>query len=184
MKEYRREDPLFALCGLNCALCPMYVGGYCPGCGGGAGNQPCAIVRCSREHGAVEHCYECAEFPCPRYRQPPENEVFVPNRDRTRDLLRARRDPPAYRAMLEEKQGVLQTLLGGYNDGRRKTLFCLAVYLLELEDLRAVMARLEQEAAPGMPLKEKAALAADSFQSLARRQGVILKLNKKPKRKE
>lgn len=34
MKDFVREDLLFSLCGLICGLCPMNVGGYCPGCGG------------------------------------------------------------------------------------------------------------------------------------------------------
>lgn len=35
MKGFQREDRMFSLCGLNCMLCPMQIGGYCPGCGGG-----------------------------------------------------------------------------------------------------------------------------------------------------
>ena len=34
MKGFTREETRFSLCGLNCALCSMYLGGYCPGCGG------------------------------------------------------------------------------------------------------------------------------------------------------
>lgn len=47
MKGFSRKEPMFSLCGLNCALCAMHVGGYCPGCGGGEGNQSCAFARCS-----------------------------------------------------------------------------------------------------------------------------------------
>ena len=53
MKGFTREDKRFSLCGLNCGLCPMQIGGYCPGCGGGEGNQSCAIARCSLEHDKV-----------------------------------------------------------------------------------------------------------------------------------
>ena len=35
MKGFTREETRFSLCGLNCALCSMHLGGYCPGCGGG-----------------------------------------------------------------------------------------------------------------------------------------------------
>ncbi len=37
MKGFSREETRFSLCGLNCLLCSMHLGGYCPGCGGGAG---------------------------------------------------------------------------------------------------------------------------------------------------
>ena len=39
MKDFIRDDDLFSLCGLNCGLCTMHIDGYCPGCGGGEGNQ-------------------------------------------------------------------------------------------------------------------------------------------------
>lgn len=45
----------------------------------------------------------------------------------------------AYLAQLEEKRTVLDALLADYNDGRRKTLFTTAVYLLPLEELRGVL---------------------------------------------
>lgn len=34
MKDFYRTYPQVALCGLNCLLCPMNIGGWCPGCGG------------------------------------------------------------------------------------------------------------------------------------------------------
>ena len=45
MKGFARAETRFSLCGLNCALCSMQLGGYCPGCGGGAGNQSCAYIE-------------------------------------------------------------------------------------------------------------------------------------------
>ena len=66
MKGFTRGDLNFSLCGLNCGLCPMRLDGYCPGCGGGAGNQPCAVARCALEHGSPEYCFLCADFPCAR----------------------------------------------------------------------------------------------------------------------
>ena len=56
MKDFLRQEPLFSLCGLNCGLCTMHLGGHCPGCGGGAGNQSCSLARCSLQHGGVAFC--------------------------------------------------------------------------------------------------------------------------------
>ena len=51
MRNYRRSDPAFSLCGLCCALCPMHrMERGCPGCGGGAGHQSCAVIRCALAH--------------------------------------------------------------------------------------------------------------------------------------
>ena len=63
MKGFVRDELLVSLCGLNCALCPMQVGGYCPGCGGGEGNQSCAIARCSLNHGGIQFCFPCTDYP-------------------------------------------------------------------------------------------------------------------------
>ena len=64
MKGFKRQNQLFSLCGLNCGLCPMFLNKNCPGCGGGEGNQACKIARCSIEHGGVEYCFQCSEYPC------------------------------------------------------------------------------------------------------------------------
>ena len=45
----------------------------------------------------------------------------------------------AYNYRQMQKLEILKLLLKGYNDGRRKSFFCLAVNLLDLEDLKTVM---------------------------------------------
>ena len=76
MKGFEREDQLFSLCGLNCGLCSMHLGGYCPGCGGGAGNQACAIARCAmQKEDTPMYCSACSEFPCERYAEPDRKSV-------------------------------------------------------------------------------------------------------------
>ena len=51
----------------------------------------------------------------------------------------------AYIAEQNEKIDILSVLLRDYNDGRRKTFFCLAVNLLELEDIKAVMEDIKKD---------------------------------------
>ena len=52
-------------CGVDCAACPDYTGGACPGCRqsvwpeGDAGPP----VRCCTERG-IRLCGECRDFPC------------------------------------------------------------------------------------------------------------------------
>ena len=89
MKGFTREETRFSLCGLNCALCSMHLGGYCPGCGGGAGNQSCAIAKCSLAHGGVPFCWECPEYPCSHYDGFDDGDSFVPHRNRQQDIARA-----------------------------------------------------------------------------------------------
>ena len=183
MKGFTREETRFSLCGLNCALCSMHLGGYCPGCGGGAGNQSCAIAKCSLEHGGVPF-WACPEYPCSRYEGFDDGDSFVPHRNRQQDIALAREiGLEAYLAQLEEKRAILEKLLAHYNDGRRKALFNTAVYLLSLEDLRSVMVALDiQPESAGRSIKEQSLVAAALLQEAADRRGISLKLNKKPKK--
>ena len=184
MKGFTREETRFSLCGLNCALCSMRLGGYCPGCGGGAGNQSCTIAKCSLQHGEVQFCWACPEYPCSRYDGFDDGDSFVPHRNRQQDIALAREiGLEAYLAQLEEKRAILEKLLAHYNDGRRKALFNTSVYLLPLEDLQSVMAVLDgRPELEGKPIKERALAAVDLLQEAADRRGISLKLNKKLKR--
>ncbi len=180
MKNFIREDRLFSLCGLNCGLCSMHLGGHCPGCGGGVGNQPCKIAKCSLEHGKVAYCNECGSFPCEKYPGEDEFDSFITYRNRYRDFEKLKKiGVEAYRKEQSDKVTILNELIENYNDGRKKTLFCLAVNLLELDDLRKVMAQIKEQET-GLSVKEKAAYIAELLQESAKQKGICLKLRKKP----
>ncbi|WP_130868482.1 DUF3795 domain-containing protein [Intestinimonas massiliensis (ex Afouda et al. 2020)] len=184
MKGFAREETRFSLCGLNCCLCSMHLGGYCPGCGGGAGNQSCSLAKCSLEHGGLQFCWECPEYPCSRYDDFNDGDSFVPHRNRQQDIAQAgKQGLEAYLAHLEKKRAILEGLLAHYNDGRRKTLFTTAVYLLPLEDLQSVMTALAiRSELKEQPIKERALAAVGLLQEAAEHRGVSLKLNKEPRK--
>ena len=184
MKGFTRTETRFSLCGLDCALCSMRLGDYCPGCGGGAGNQSCALAKCSLEHGSVQFCWECPEYPCSRYEGFDDGDSFVPHRNRQQDIAQARElGLDAHLAHLEEKRIILDKLLAHYNDGRRKTFFNTAVYLLSLEDLRSVKASLDSRSElDEQPIKNRALAAVGLLQEAADRRGISLKFNKKPEK--
>lgn len=180
MKGFERENQLLSLCGLNCGLCPMFLGEYCGGCGNG--NQSCAIARCSLGQGKIEYCYECGKYPCEKYDGYEEFDSFITHRRQLADLERAKEiGIDAYNREQTEKKRILNDLLTNYNDGRKKAFFCVAVNLLELPELQEAMERLS--AADDLPIKEKSKYAADVFQKIADRRNVELKLRKKTGRK-
>ena len=181
MKGFNRQNQLFSLCGLNCGLCPMFLSKHCPGCGGGEGNQSCKIARCSMEHDGVEYCFQCSEYPCEKYDHIDDFDSFITHRRQKADLEKARQSGvEAYNAEQIEKVRILDILLSGYNDGRKKTLFCVAVNLLELQALRNVIEQLETDSEMEMrTLKEKSAFAAGLLRNAAERNGIDVKLHKK-----
>lgn len=181
MKGFQRSNQLLSLCGLNCALCTMRLGGYCPGCGGGAGNQPCKIAKCSLEHNNVEYCFQCEAYPCEKYTDFDLYDSFITHLNRKADMEKAQRiGIPAYTIEQEEKSCILQHLLSHYNDGRKKTSFSIAVNLLELEDLKNILAQTETHAtANKMSPKEASAYIVQQLQTLALQKDISLKLRKK-----
>lgn len=175
MKGFIRKDPLFSLCGLNCGLCSMHLGGHCPGCG--EGSQSCKLARCSLGHGGLEYCYECGEYPCEKYEKIDEFDSFITHKHRKRDMERAKKlGPEAYGAEQREKIRLLEALLEGYNDGRKKTLYCLAVNLLEVDEIKQTLQTVEGEA---LPSGDRPARMAEELKKIAAAKGIELKLRRK-----
>ena len=179
MRGFERKNQLLSLCGLNCGLCPMLLDGHCGGCG--HGNQSCKIARCSLKHGGLEYCFECSEYPCETYLCAGEFDSFISHRNQKLDMEKAKNiGINAYNAEQREKSEILRGLLSDYNDGRRKSFFCTAINLLDLQDIREILQKLSK--IPGIdsqPLKEKSTWAVDLFQEAAKKQGVELKLRRK-----
>lgn len=181
MKNFSRTNLIFSLCGLNCGLCPMKLGGYCPGCGGGAGNQTCVIARCSFQHDHVEYCFLCPEYPCSRYSNIDPYDSFLTHQGQLRDIERAREiGIEAYNNQLSKRIQILEQLLSDYDDGRSKTFYCLAMNLLPLPEIEILLERtIHENAFIDLPVKEKCRQITGQFKELAQQQGILLKLRKK-----
>lgn len=179
MKGFERKNQLFSLCGLNCGLCPMYLGNYCGGCGNG--NQSCKIAKCSLEHEKIEYCYECRQYPCEKYEHIDEYDSFITHRRQKADLEKARSIGIAqYNLEQQEKMQILSRLLSNYNDGRRKNFFCVAVNLLELSELREAIKQIQSnDELPSLPINAQSLYVAKVLQKIADRRNIKLKLMKK-----
>ncbi len=124
----------------------------------------------------------CGEYPCEKYNDIEAYDSFITHRNQLKDMEKAKRiGMKQYNLELEEKAEILQHLLADYNDGRRKSFFCIAANLLELQELKDVMKQISNKASSdSLSIKEKAAIAAGLFQSTAKQRSIVLKLNKKP----
>ena len=87
MEEFKRKNPLFSLCGLNCGLCTMRLGGHCPGCG--QGNRPCKAARCAMGRN-VKYCFECPDYPCDIYGHADEYDSFITHLNQKADMQKAK----------------------------------------------------------------------------------------------
>lgn len=181
MKGFERKNQLLSLCGLNCGLCPMFLGKHCGGCGNG--NQSCKLAKCSLEHGKIEYCYECEHYPCDTYQHIDEFDSFITHQRQKADLEKAQRiGLEQYNLEQQEKMKILSYLLSNYNDGRRKNFFCVAVNLLELSELQGALNELQSNSElPLFPIKEQCSYVADVLQKIADRKNIKLKLIKNHK---
>ena len=163
----------------------MRLDGHCLGCGGGASNQSCAIAKCSLQHDKVEYCFLCSEYPCQKYKGIEEYDSFITHQRQLRDIARAQEiGVEAYNKEQARKAKILRTLLSDYNDGRRKTFYCVAINLLPLPDIENVMKQVFEDASfNNLPIKEKAEKTVSFFQNLAIQQGLVLRIRKKPAKK-
>jgi len=179
-----RTYPQFSACGLNCGLCPRYYtkgSSRCPGCAGDGFldvHQLCGILSCCQRKG-IEYCFDCDEYPCKKYEGANTTDSFITHRNLLQDMEKAKQiGMEAYSAELNEKIGILEKLLENYNDGRRKSFYCLAVNLLELRDIKSVIEQLEKESCANETLKEKAKIAVKLFDEVAEQKSISLKLRK------
>lgn len=181
MKGFERKNQLFSLCGLNCGLCPMHLDNYCPGCGGGTGNQSCKIAKCSLEHGGMEYCFQCGEYPCEKYLHIDEFDSFVTHQNQKSDMERAKKiGIQDYNTEQIEKVEILKFILTNYKDGRRKTFFCVAVNLLDLQDIKEILRQILQISDfENRSLKERSAYVVSLFKEISDKKNLELKIRKK-----
>lgn len=185
MKEYKRKNPSFSLCGLNCCLCPRYhteSPSKCPGCGGKdfhLKHPSCAVITCSKQHGGMEYCFECPDYPCKKYKQQNGKDSFITYRNVLTDFDKASNGLKQYTQQLHEKEAFLKYILNCYNDGKRKSFYCLAVNLLTLQEAGHAIEVCELDAAfKSADVKAQAQKIAEFFQEKAKARSIELILRK------
>jgi hypothetical protein len=185
MEPYVRKAPSFALCGLNCGLCPRFHtdgSSRCPGCGGPdfiLKHPTCPVITCSKKHGSFEYCFQCSEYPCKRYAAPSKTDSFMSYRNVINDFSKAKKDLKQYLKNLEHKHQILLELIANYNDGRSKGFYCLAVDLLPLSELMIIIKEIKPlKNTEGMDMKESVKRIRKVFGLHARKLKIELTLKK------
>jgi len=184
MNYNTRKYPQFSACGLNCGLCPRYYtkgSSRCPGCAGEGFSDVhpvCGMLSCCQRKG-IEYCFECDDFPCSKYKDVDSSDSFITHRNQFVFMEKAKRiGMEAYETELNEKIKILEKLLESFDDGRRKSFYCLAVNLLELQDTKKIMRKTAESVSSDKTLKEKAKICAANFEEAAAKKDISLKLRK------
>ena len=187
MEFKQRQYPLFSACGLNCGLCPRFHTegiSKCPGCAGedfSSKHPTCGVLSCRQRHG-IEYCYLCDEYPCKKFKGVDKSDSFITHKNQLMDFDKVKNNGlDTYKAELNIKVELLKRLLLNFDDGRRKSFFCIAVNLLNLQDLMCVMEQTKDEIQPDATIKEKSTTAVRLLQTMAEKRDISLQLRKEPK---
>lgn len=178
-KIFKRDDLCLSLCGLNCSLCPMLIRGGCTGCREGSScYKICGFAPCSIEHGNIDYCFECMEYPCEKYDGVELHDSLITHRNQKKDMEKAQRiGIENYRKEQIQKKEILNILLSEYDIGHRDVFLCLAVNLLELDDLKEVLKE-ANESTKGMDLNVKSDYMKDALNGCAKKRNIGLKLRR------
>ncbi|MCR4903803.1 MAG: DUF3795 domain-containing protein [Butyrivibrio sp.] len=177
--EFNRKDGLFSLCGLNCGLCPMQIRGGCSGCFNGSTCYiSCPLAPCSVRHGNVDYCYQCNEYPCKKYDGIDAHDSLISHRNQKKDLAKAKEiGIEAYLEEQHKKKKILNHLLEDYDDGSKDVFFCLAVNMMEVDDLSTIIQDADQKTTD-FPIIEKTHYIEKQLRDCAERKNIPLVLRK------
>lgn len=135
----------------------MQIRGECSGCfNGSTCYQTCPIAPCSVKHGNVDYCFQCCEYPCKRYDGIDRHDSLISHRNQKRDMAKAKEiGIEAYFAEQRAKKELLTRFLKDYDDGTKDVFFCLAVNMLEVEDLQNTLSLVDSQS-HGLSIHDKA----------------------------
>ena len=159
----------------------MFIEKRCSGCREGSTCYlTCTIAPCSIEHGNIDYCFECEEYPCEKYEGIELYDSLITHRNQKKDLEKAKSIgiENYHNEQLEKKQ-ILNQLLNRYNVGNRHIFFCLAVNLLEVDDLRSILKETD-ESTKDMNLDERSDFIKQRLDEFAQKRNITLKLNRNP----
>lgn len=155
----------------------MQIRGDCSGCfNGSTCYQSCPLAPCSVQHGGVQYCFECPEYPCKKYDGIDQYDSLISHRNQKADLMKAKqRGINAYLREQHMKKEILKRLLDEYDGGDHDVFFCLAVNMFEVEDLNKILKQADSIKSELME-EEKADYITKQFKIFADRNGIPLKM--------
>src|SRR5690606_28804765 len=100
-------------------------------------------AKCSLKHDQVEYCFQCRDFPCSMFDGAEDYDSFITHQRQLADLALAQKmGMAAYNEEQVRKSEILMTLLSQFDDGRRKTFYCVALNLLPLQVIKIALKRI------------------------------------------
>lgn len=188
-----KKHPSVGACGLDCVLCPKYYTegrSKCGGCGSEYSYAAvgCKIFRCCVKEKGRETCADCADLPCERLKGADDTDSFVSHRRMMANLRFIREHGlDEFRREQGRREELLQEMLDEFNDGRSKSLFCVAAALLPLEALEGSITKargkMVEEGTVSQDLKGRARALRECLEEAAASRAMDLALRRAGRRR-
>jgi hypothetical protein len=196
MNNLEKKYPTIGCCGIDCGLCPRYYTegkSRCPGCLGPKFleimGQTCSFITCCVKNNNLETCGECKDFPCSKFNSKwfgkDSYDSFVTHKRAVPNLTFIKNKGfEKFTKQQEKRIKILKEMINDFNEGRSKSIFCLASALLPITLLEEALDNakkiIKKTEIRKDNLKEKAKILKKFLQSAADKENIILKLDKPP----
>ncbi len=175
------------ICGLSCRLCPAYhreTKSKCDGCKSeDRMGAACPFHNCALKKKGIEFCVFCEEnATCVRWSKHREmskkHDSFVCYQKVEDNIAFIQKNNiAAFENEQKTREQLLKGMLAEFNEGRSKSLYCIAATVLETGELEAVLKEARAKA-KGLDLKAKAAIMHSLLNEVANKKNYLLKLRK------
>ncbi|WP_455367625.1 DUF3795 domain-containing protein [[Eubacterium] cellulosolvens] len=175
------------ICGLSCRLCPMYQSKSESRCNGCKSKSRiivgCTFIRCAFKKKGLEFCWNCEEsIACEKWKKHREaskhGDSFVCYQkleNNIRFIQEKGIEEFEKDQIIREK--LLKEMLKEFNEGRSKTLYCIASTVLQIEELKEALSK-SKKLSEGLDIKEKAKILHQVLDNIADEKNYYLKLRK------
>ncbi|MCW4044185.1 MAG: DUF3795 domain-containing protein [Candidatus Bathyarchaeota archaeon] len=175
------------ICGLSCRLCPAYHRETKSKCGGCKSEfrmgATCPFHNCALKKKGVEFCGFCEESKtCERWckhRESGKEHDSILSYQKVEDNIAFIHNNGLAQFEKEQKtrEQLLKQMLTEFNEGRSKSLYCIAATVLEIGELEMVLEE-ARDKTKGFDVKEKSETMHSLLDIVAVKKNYLLKLRK------
>jgi len=173
--------------GLSCRLCPMYqtqTESRCAGCKSTARMAVgCPFITCAVKKNGVEFCWQCSENSICRkwmkHREAgKEHDSFKCYQKLEDDISFIREQGiKEFEKQQKIREHILKEMLSEFNDGRSKSLYCIAATVMKIDELQDILTKARKQSKDMQP-KEKAKVIHSKLEVISKDKSYLLKLRK------
>ena len=175
------------ICGLSCRLCPAYhreTKSKCPGCKSAYRmGATCPFHNCALKKKAIEFCGFCEENKtCEKWRKHREmgkkSDPILCYQKVEDNIASIQKNGIAeFEKQQKTREKLLREMLAEFNEGRSKTLYCIAATVLEISELESLLEKARAKSKE-LDIGAKSEVMHSFLNEIAENKNYLLKLRK------